>query len=176
VKAKLGEGFGDPGEMVTREKRRRLRQAAETWAAAHPELAELEMRFDVVTVTGRSLRRLTAAFVLALVVAGLFAVAADARRRATRGERTAIAAAVKRKHPGAPARCFPLSILVSTVNGNYASATYKKDGICRIEVGNGTFVLRRVRRGVWRILSEGSEHRCREAPRGVVRDLLGACL
>jgi hypothetical protein len=27
--------------------------------------------------------------------------------------------------------------------------------------------------GAWRVLSEGSEHFCREAPRGVIRDLLG---
>ena len=175
VKAKLGEGFGDPGEMVSREKRRRLRQAAETWLAAHPNLAGLEVRFDVVTVTRRSLQRLTAAFVLALVVAGLFAVAADARRQPTRGERSAIAAAVRRAHPTAPKRCYPLAITVSTVNKRYAAASFSPIISCRALVGDGTFVLRWVRRGRWRILSEGSEHSCREAPRGVIRDLLGSC-
>jgi putative endonuclease len=62
VKSKLGAGFGAPAEMVGAEKERRLRQAAESWLAAHPELHGLEVRFDVVTVGRRSLRRLTAAF------------------------------------------------------------------------------------------------------------------
>jgi putative endonuclease len=175
VKAKLGEGFGDPGEMVSPEKRRRLRQAAETWVAAHPNLSGLEMRFDVVTVKRRSLQRLTAAFVIAVVAAGLVAAVADARRQPTRGERASIAAAVRRAHPTAPKRCYPLAITVSTVNKRYAAASFSPIISCRTLVGDGTFVLRWVRRGRWRILSEGSEHSCREAPRGVIRDLLGSC-
>ena len=35
---------GGPLEMVTAEKQRRLRQAAETWLAARPELARLSDR------------------------------------------------------------------------------------------------------------------------------------
>lgn len=50
VKAKGGAGRGDPLEMVTAEKQRRLRRAAEAWLAAHPEAAALEARFDVVAV------------------------------------------------------------------------------------------------------------------------------
>jgi putative endonuclease len=50
VKAKGGSGRGDPLEMVTEEKQRRLRRAAEAWLAAHPEAALLEARFDVVAV------------------------------------------------------------------------------------------------------------------------------
>jgi len=50
VKAKSGSGRGDPLEMVTEEKQRRLRRAAEAWLAAHPEAAGLEARFDVVAV------------------------------------------------------------------------------------------------------------------------------
>ncbi|MGH2997321.1 MAG: YraN family protein [Gaiellaceae bacterium] len=62
VKAKLGERYGDPAEMVGDEKRRRLRRAAEAWLARHPELAELEVRFDVVALTPRGLVRVPDAF------------------------------------------------------------------------------------------------------------------
>jgi putative endonuclease len=62
VKAKLGKRFGDPGEMVDEEKQRRLWRAAETWLAGHPELAGLEVRFDVVAVTPRGVERIADAF------------------------------------------------------------------------------------------------------------------
>jgi putative endonuclease len=62
VKAKLGPGFGSPGEMVGREKQERLRRAAEAWLAEHPEAADCEVRFDVVAVTPRGVRRLANAF------------------------------------------------------------------------------------------------------------------
>jgi putative endonuclease len=48
VKSKRGEGFGDPLEMVTAEKARRIRRAAETWLAGRPELEALSVRFDVL--------------------------------------------------------------------------------------------------------------------------------
>jgi putative endonuclease len=48
VKSKSGRGWGDPLEMVTAEKQRRLRQAAEVWLVAHPEHRGCRMRFDVV--------------------------------------------------------------------------------------------------------------------------------
>ena len=47
VKSKGGAERGDPLEMVTPEKVRRLRQAAESWLAANPQPAEFEVRFDV---------------------------------------------------------------------------------------------------------------------------------
>ena len=62
VKAKLGEGFGDPAEMVGWGKQERLRRAAEAWLAEHPEAAEWEVRFDVVAVTPRGVRRVANAF------------------------------------------------------------------------------------------------------------------
>ena len=62
VKAKAGARYGDPFEMVTAEKQRRLRRAAEAWLAANPELAELEPRFDVVAFRGGRLERLGQAF------------------------------------------------------------------------------------------------------------------
>jgi putative endonuclease len=62
VKSKGGEGRGDPLEMVTSEKQRRLRQAAEVWLAAHPEHAECAARFDVVTESGKIVGRVENAF------------------------------------------------------------------------------------------------------------------
>jgi putative endonuclease len=48
VKSKQGDGFGDPLEMVTAEKARRVRRAAEQWLGANPGLARLDVRFDVI--------------------------------------------------------------------------------------------------------------------------------
>jgi putative endonuclease len=62
VKAKGGGRYGDPFEMVTEEKQRRLRRAAEAWLASHPEAAELEARFDVVAFRGGRLECLRQAF------------------------------------------------------------------------------------------------------------------
>ena len=62
VKAKTSDRYGDPFAMVGPEKQRRLRQAAETWLAAHPELAGLEPSFEIVAVRGRRLERLSHAF------------------------------------------------------------------------------------------------------------------
>ena len=62
VKAKLGERYGDPAEMVGHEKQERLRRAAEAWLAEHPEAAEWQVRFDVVSVTPRGVQRMANAF------------------------------------------------------------------------------------------------------------------
>jgi putative endonuclease len=62
VKAKSGDRLGDPLEMVTEEKQRRLRLAAEAWLASHPECAGLEARFDVVAVRRSGVERLANAF------------------------------------------------------------------------------------------------------------------
>jgi putative endonuclease len=62
VKAKTGDRLGDPLEMVTEEKQRRLRLAAEAWLASHPECAGLEARFDVVAVRRTGVERLVNAF------------------------------------------------------------------------------------------------------------------
>lgn len=62
VKEKTGPRFGDPFEMVTDEKQRRIRRAAEAWLAAHPDLRDLEVRFDVVAVRPDGVQRLTHAF------------------------------------------------------------------------------------------------------------------
>jgi putative endonuclease len=62
VKEKRGPGFGDPLEMVTAEKQRRLRRAAAAWLGARPELGRLAVGFDVVAVRDGRLQRLPQAF------------------------------------------------------------------------------------------------------------------
>ena len=62
VKAKRGAEKGDPLEMVTPEKVRRLRQAASAWLASHPEHSHCTVRFDVVAVRAGKLERVAAAF------------------------------------------------------------------------------------------------------------------
>ncbi len=62
VKQKSGPRFGDPAEMVTAEKQRRVRRAAAAWLAAHPQLRGLALRFDVVAVSPDGLRRIPDAF------------------------------------------------------------------------------------------------------------------
>ena len=62
VKGKSGAAFGDPLEMVTREKERRLRRAATAWLAAHPEHAACAVRFDVVAERSGRLERIAHAF------------------------------------------------------------------------------------------------------------------
>ena len=62
VKSKDGAGRGDPLEMVAPEKQRRVRRAAEAWLAVHPELARLEMSFDVIAVREGKLERVRDAF------------------------------------------------------------------------------------------------------------------
>ncbi len=62
VKSKGGPGFGDPIEMVTLEKQRRLRRAAQAWLQAHPDARELTVSFDVIVVRGSRLARVRQAF------------------------------------------------------------------------------------------------------------------
>jgi putative endonuclease len=62
VKEKRGPGWGDPLEMVTAEKQRRVRRAAAAWLAAHPEHDGLTIGFDVVAVREGRLQRVEDAF------------------------------------------------------------------------------------------------------------------
>jgi putative endonuclease len=62
VKSKGDGRYGDPLEMVTAEKARRIARAAEAWLAAHPELAECQARFDVVAEREGKLERVANAF------------------------------------------------------------------------------------------------------------------
>lgn len=62
VKERGRDDYGAPAEFVHAEKQRRVRRAAEAWLAAHPEVAELDIRFDVVAVGPSGLRRTVGAF------------------------------------------------------------------------------------------------------------------
>jgi putative endonuclease len=62
VKAKSGTGFGDPLEMITDEKIRRLAQAGESWLAGHPEAAELEVGYEAVAFRAGRLQRVPLVF------------------------------------------------------------------------------------------------------------------
>jgi putative endonuclease len=62
VKSKSGDGFGAAAEMVSPEKMRRVRRAADAWLTRHPECRECAVRFDVVAVQGRRLACLRDAF------------------------------------------------------------------------------------------------------------------
>lgn len=57
VKTKGGEDFGHPFEMVTEEKARRIRHAAEAWLARRPDLEGLEVALEAVAVRGRRVER-----------------------------------------------------------------------------------------------------------------------
>jgi putative endonuclease len=50
VKLKEGPGFGDPLEAVDERKRERLRRGAEAWLVAHPQLATLDVCFELAAV------------------------------------------------------------------------------------------------------------------------------
>ena len=62
VKEKRSPRFGDPLEMVTAEKQRRIRRAAEAWLARHPACAGLQPRFDVIAERAGAIEHLPGAF------------------------------------------------------------------------------------------------------------------
>ena len=62
VKSKTGTAWGDPLAMVTPEKQRRVRRAAETWLDSRREYRRHLVRFDVVAVRGRRLECVRRAF------------------------------------------------------------------------------------------------------------------
>jgi putative endonuclease len=51
VKEKTGDRYGDPLEMVDAEKLRRVRRTAQAWLASRPDLAALEIGFEVAGVS-----------------------------------------------------------------------------------------------------------------------------
>ncbi len=57
VKARSGDGFGDPLEAVGPEKVRRVRRAAEAFLAQRPELAGLEVSLEAAAVRGGRIER-----------------------------------------------------------------------------------------------------------------------
>jgi putative endonuclease len=59
VKARSGPAYGDPLEAIGPEKARRVRQAAEAWLAARPDLDGLDVRIEAVGVHGRRIQRVS---------------------------------------------------------------------------------------------------------------------
>jgi len=57
VKEKSGAAFGNPLEMIDREKVRRVRTGAQSWLAAHPEHAGLELSLEAAGVSGSRVER-----------------------------------------------------------------------------------------------------------------------
>ena len=62
MKSKSGDGFGDPLEMVTAEKARRVRRAAEVWLARDRDAQGLAVRFDVIADRAGRLEHVPDAF------------------------------------------------------------------------------------------------------------------
>ena len=62
VKSKSGPRFGDPLEMITREKIRRIRRAATVWVAQNKEHGCCRVHFDVVVERAGKLQRIAQAF------------------------------------------------------------------------------------------------------------------
>jgi putative endonuclease len=58
VKERASQAFGGGVGAVDREKRRRVRRAAASWLQAHPETADLEIRFEVAAVSEGKIERL----------------------------------------------------------------------------------------------------------------------
>ena len=59
VKSKRGVGYGDPLEAAGPAKVRRVQRAAEAWLATRPDLAALEVGFEVAAVRGASVTRVS---------------------------------------------------------------------------------------------------------------------
>jgi putative endonuclease len=62
VKSKSGPRFGDPLEMVTPEKIRRIHRAASVWLAQNKEHGSCRVHFDVVVERAGKLDRIAQAF------------------------------------------------------------------------------------------------------------------
>jgi putative endonuclease len=62
VKSKAGPRFGDPLEMITPEKIRRIRRATTVWLAANKEHRCCRVTFDVVVERAGKLQRIAQAF------------------------------------------------------------------------------------------------------------------
>ncbi len=58
VKERARDTYGGGVGAVDREKRRRVRRAAASWLQRHSEATELEIRFEVASVTGGRVDRL----------------------------------------------------------------------------------------------------------------------
>jgi putative endonuclease len=62
VKSRRQPSYGDPLELVTPEKARRIRRAAALWLAAYPDHAALAVRYDIVVERAGRLQHVPDAF------------------------------------------------------------------------------------------------------------------
>jgi hypothetical protein len=117
--------------------------------------------------------------VLAVLLLGvaLIPAAALAHRRATKAERAAILAAVVRQRELSKAQAACQVVTISTVNHNYAAATWPANlsRACMRVAANGVIIEHRTTRG-WKFVTVGSSFRCpiNGVPTRVAHDL-GVC-
>jgi len=116
--------------------------------------------------------RLLATVALMTALTAALAGVADAKRAATPGEVLGMLRAIQLSDPDQPLGCIPLAAAVSSVDARYGVVrTIHLSRSC----GDGQYLL--VEQGTrWRIKTEASEWHCNAAPKGVVKDLFGACL
>jgi hypothetical protein len=100
--------------------------------------------------------------------------AALAHRPATKAERTTILAAIVRQRQLTRAQAGCQVVTISTVNHNYASATWpaKLSKACQRVAANGVIIEHRTS-GRWRFVTVGSSFQCpiKGVPTRVARDL-----
>jgi hypothetical protein len=121
--------------------------------------------------------KLARVFVVLLLGVALIPAAALAHRRATKPERAAILAAVVRQGELSKAQAACQVVTISTVNHNYAAATWpaKLSRACMRVAANGVIIEHRTARG-WKFVTVGSSFRCpiNGIPTRAARDL-GVC-
>ncbi len=111
---------------------------------------------------------------VAVLIAALFVGSADARRKATKPEKRAIAQVFN-----APPKCAKIHI--STVNQRFATYRFnpRKFNVkpCEQVAADGVAILKQRRSGRWRIVTAGSAFDCPvpKTPRKVVKDLRVQC-
>ena len=112
--------------------------------------------------------------VFALSALVLLGSAGAASRPPKTAEAQGVFRAMQRHAPLMPIACLPLRIRVSTTRSAYASAAVSRT-LKTCAWGDGTYLLR-YSSSRWRVIAEGSEHACSEAPRAVLKDLFGGCV
>jgi hypothetical protein len=107
----------------------------------------------------------------------LFPAAALAHRRATKTERRTVLAAIVKQRQLTRSQAGCQVVTISTVNQNYASATWpaKLSRACQRVAANGVIIEHRAK-GNWRFVTVGSSFQCpvKGLPTRVARDL-GIC-
>jgi hypothetical protein len=107
----------------------------------------------------------------------LIPASALAHRRATKTERQAVLAAIVQQRQLSRSQAACQVVTISTVNQNYASATWpaKLSKACQRVAANGVIIEHR-KNGRWRFVTVGSSFQCpiKGVPTHVAHDL-GVC-